>query len=465
MSAENQMTPWESMIAELEGLPPLEQIDKLIDLSVQGVPPAIELFLEHMSSLDPAVHRAMFDRMSRRTDIEFWKLLLEFCATGLWRGMTVTIAPPSSPLNRSLRLQAKALCLSDVSPEVRAAQVEALLDLLDSPERETKYLAAELLGELGTSEAIQKLLRTLDEEDPKAKVAVLNALGKIGGTETLDIIKKHLYHPHKDVHKAAADALGSIGPGAIPVLKEATEDSDDHIRWHAAKALQQIHDERVVPIFISLLDDPNYGVRWLAVEGLASLGEAVVPPLLEKLSKEETNLWFRQSAFQVLNRVAGPELRKRLEKLMDSMKHPESAAMIPLYAKQALDAVSKMHLAKIKAEKKPIREPYAVQQFPAGRFEGEEEVPSLLLPLQFNPYRCYHCGGASPTENPSPADVCPYCGYHLRTCYNCVYYENSGCLLNQPYVISSAVPGNRCPHFRFKKTEIKLQGLAPAEEK
>ncbi len=451
-------TPWEEMVKELAGLTPSEQIDRLIDLAVKGVPPAIELLLEHMSSLDPVVHKAIFDRMSKKADVDFWEILIEFCATGLWKGMTVTIAPPSSPLNRSLRLQTKALCLSKMPPEVKKAQVEALLQLLDSKDAEIRYLAAELLGEMGASEAIQKLLEALETEDPKAKVAVLNALGKIGSPDTLEVIKEHLYHPHKDVHKAAAEALSNIGSDAIPVLKEAASDTDDHIRWHAAKALQHIHDEDVVPIFISLLDDPNYGVRWLAVDGLVSLGEAVIPPLLEELAKGEANLWFRQSAFVVLNRVAGPRLRKHLEPLLESLKHPESTAAVPLYARKALDAISGIELARIKAEKKSIREPYSVTQYPSGKLEAEEEVPSLLLPLQFNPYRCYHCGGASPTENPSPADQCPYCGYHLRTCYNCVYYENSGCLLDQPYVVSSAVPGNRCPHFRFKKTEIKFQG-------
>ncbi len=465
MGAENGITPWESMIEELEGLPPLEQIDKLIDLAVQGVPPAIELFLEHMSSLDPAIHRAIFDRMSRREDPEFWKILIEFCATGLWKGMKVTIAPPSSPLNRSLRIQVKALCLSASAPEVKAAQVEALLELLDSQNAEVRYLAAELLGEMGAAEAIQKLLKTLETEDPRAKVAVLKALGKIGSIETLEVIREHLYHPHKDVHKAAADALSNIGPEAIPVLKEAAEDTDDHIRWHAAKALQQIHDEGVIPIFISLLDDPNYGVRWLAIDGLSSLGEAVIPHILEVLAAGDTNLWFRQSALQVLSRVSGPGMRKILEELLDSLKHPESAGMVPLYARKALESIANMELPRVRAEKKQLKEPYVVPHLSYGKLEAEQEFSSLLLPLRFNPYRCYHCGGASPTENPSPADQCPYCGYHLRTCYNCVYYENSGCLLDQPYVISSAVPGNRCPHFRFKKTEVKLQSVVASGEK
>jgi HEAT repeat protein len=411
-----------------------------------------------MSSLDPKQQSFLFSMLQRQIDENFWKVLTEFSATGLWKGKEVTIAPVKSPLNMNLRLQAKALLLSPLEPEVQEAQERALLSLLTEPNAPARQLAAEVLGEKRVTKAIPLLMGMLEKGSPEDIVAAINALGKIKAIEAITLLAEFMEHPDKDIHRAAADALGEIGAASLEVLRKAAAHDNDHIRWHAAKTLQKIRDERTVPILISLLDDPNYGVRWLAIEGLISLGEGVLPYLLRALQEQEANTWFRESALHVIENVTGPATKRELQDLIESLKHPETALNVPLHAHKALEKLSTRELPPIKVEKKELPEPprfAPASVFPVGQ---TEEMASILHILELKPYRCHHCGGASPTENPSPADRCPYCGYHLRTCYNCVYYERSGCLLNQPYVISSAIPGNRCPYFKFRKTRLPLSG-------
>ena len=448
--------PWETIIESLKQLTVKEQISLIVEMAVAGNPPAIEIFLDQMSSLDPRQQSILFGVLQQQTDEVFWKTMADFSATGLWNGKKVTIAPPTSPLNLSLRLQAKALLLSPAEPEVQATKINALLSLLTEPNAEARRLAAEVLGEKKVTKAVPLLMAMLEREPPGDIVAAISALGKIGAVEAIPMLKEFMHHPDKNVHGAAADALGEIGSPAIDVLREAAAHNDDHIRWHAAKTLQKIRDENVVPIFISLLDDPNYGVRWLAAKGLVALGEGIIPYLLSYMEKEDTSRWFRQSALHVIENVAGPTTKRDLQDLIESLKHSESAMNVPLHAHRALEKLSNREFPPIQVEKKELSEPLRFSPIVPPTEEELEEMPSLLQVLELKPYRCYHCGGASPTENPSPADRCPYCGYHLRTCHNCVYYEKSGCLLNQPYVVSSAVPGNRCPHFKFRKTELSL---------
>ncbi len=453
----DEYLPWEAVIETLKELPAERQLSLIVEMAVAGNPPATEILLEQMSSLDPKQQSFVFGILQRQTDEDFWKVLTKFSATGLWRGKEVTIAPVKSPLNMSLRLQAKALLLSPLEPEVQEAQENALLSLLTESDAPARQLAAEVLGEKRVTRAVPMLLAMLERERPEDVVAAINALGKIGATEAIPLLEKFMEHPHKDIHRAAADALGEIGTPSLEVLRDAASHDNDHIRWHAAKTLQKIRDEKTVPILISLLDDPNYGVRWLATEGLISLGEGVLPYLLESLQKQDTNTWFRESALHVIENVAGPTTKREIQDLIESLKHPEMALNVPIYAHKALEKLSSRELPPIRVEKKELPEPprFAPVPLPA---EEAREMPSLLHVLELKPFRCYHCGGASPTENPSPADRCPYCGYHLRTCHNCVYYERSGCMLNQPYVISSAIPGNRCPYFKFRKTRLPISG-------
>ncbi len=68
-------------------------------------------------------------------------------------------------------------------------------------------------------------------------------------------------------------------------------------------------------------------------------------------------------------------------------------------------------------------------------------------------YICHHCGYPITNIDPSPEDRCPNCGWHLRVCANCQFYDGVSCMLGEPYVMESAIRGNRCPKFKFRPVE------------
>ncbi len=68
-------------------------------------------------------------------------------------------------------------------------------------------------------------------------------------------------------------------------------------------------------------------------------------------------------------------------------------------------------------------------------------------------YVCHHCGYPISNPNPGPDDRCPNCGWHLHVCANCRFFDGITCMLGEPYALSSAIRGNRCPRFVFRAVD------------
>ena len=77
-------------------------------------------------------------------------------------------------------------------------------------------------------------------------------------------------------------------------------------------------------------------------------------------------------------------------------------------------------------------------------------------------YVCHHCGYPITNINPSPDDRCPNCGWHLRVCANCQFYDGVSCMLGEPYVMESAIRGNRCPRFVFRPVDEEKPSVTEA---
>lgn len=73
-------------------------------------------------------------------------------------------------------------------------------------------------------------------------------------------------------------------------------------------------------------------------------------------------------------------------------------------------------------------------------------------------YVCHHCGFTVTNITPSADDRCPRCGWHLRVCANCQFYDGVNCMLGEPYALESAIRGNRCPRFVFRTLPEKKKG-------
>ncbi|NCQ70079.1 MAG: PBS lyase [Microcystis aeruginosa W13-15] len=213
--------------------------------------------------------------------------------------------------------------------------------LKDSPwyGRDTKYSAAELLGEIGNPESIPALSAALDdsenrikgyaEDDIKAikreRKPILNfeldlykeyllrdsaviALGKIGTLEALPTIIRALNYPDW-FRDNAARILGKMNRKqalALPSLISTLSDSEKSVRFWAVKALGEIGigNSETIQALITALNDVK--TRNNAVEALSKINNsAVVSALIETIKNSDGD--FRNYAGIALTKISNPQ--------------------------------------------------------------------------------------------------------------------------------------------------------------
>jgi HEAT repeat protein len=98
--------------------------------------------------------------------------------------------------------------------------------------------------------------------------------------------------PEATEQEIAAQALGRIGKPAVPMLMNALQHRDPHVRKQAAQVLAKIGPEanQAVPLLVAVLDDADPAVRRAATRALGQIGPAAqeaVPALMRSLVQPE----------------------------------------------------------------------------------------------------------------------------------------------------------------------------------
>jgi HEAT repeat protein len=120
--------------------------------------------------------------------------------------------------------------------------IEALVD------PDWRGLAAESLGELGATPAVDSLLRLLGASDPHVRASAATALGKIGSPEALPRLRDMALNDEKPfVRSWAIGALGQLrDPADVELVLPMLLDRSLRVRASAARALGQLGDPRAV---------------------------------------------------------------------------------------------------------------------------------------------------------------------------------------------------------------------------
>lgn len=88
---------------------------------------------------------------------------------------------------------------------------------------------------------------------------------------------------------------------SIPVLLEALNSQNVHVRWGAVQALGEIHDPETASALADMLMDDDIGVRWAATESLIRMGRQSLKPMLENFIKNFDSPWLREGVHHVLH--------------------------------------------------------------------------------------------------------------------------------------------------------------------
>ena len=202
-------------------------------------------------------------------------------------------------LKQSRDVQGLVLALKNRDPKIQYDAAEALGDLGDSRAVEplvtalkndefsgVRWKAAEALSKLG-SPAVPALIGALRHEDDDVRWKAAIALGEIGDPQAVEPLILLLCDEDRFVKSHAALALGSIGEPAVNPLLRALREGDGNLRWGAAIALGKIRDPRAVEPLIRALADKYENVRAESASSLGAIGKPALGPLLRFLKFSE----------------------------------------------------------------------------------------------------------------------------------------------------------------------------------
>jgi HEAT repeat protein len=146
------------------------------------------------------------------------------------------------------------------------------------------------------------------------------------------------------LRRKARQTLVSIGKQGVPQLIPLLKESEDDIRWEAAKTLAEIGDTGAATELVDMLEDHNFGIRWLAAEGLIAIGREALLPVLKALTKCSDSAWLREGAHHVLHDLAGKDLgvKKIVAPVIAALEgiEPEIGVLEPAFA--ALDRLKSL---------------------------------------------------------------------------------------------------------------------------
>ncbi len=219
-----------------------------------------------------------------------------------------------------------------------AKPTQVILQLLDSPDPETRRRGVEMLASMGTEDAAKVLLTVLADGDAGVRESAKDALSRfdareldgavvnvlLGGNprfvagvdDALPVLRETLEpgmlarltgeHTPKLERAAAAYALGRMrSKVATPLLAEYAKSKSSIVAITCAHALYAIGDEGSLRELVALTDSPLVEVRRAALYGMILIGG---PEVLRKITdiasgKTEHDMELRQDAVVLLGYV------------------------------------------------------------------------------------------------------------------------------------------------------------------
>lgn len=175
--------------------------------------------------------------------------------------------------------------------EQRDPKIEEAIQALDHWDSATIVRAAQMLGKRKVQSAIPKLDRLLDEPDSEIQLAALDALGEIGSSQAVDKLIS-MVDSKGEIRYAAISALGRIGDiRAEEILLRQINSDDFRIKAASIDAMQKIPSSLLKNKLFELLQKFTYDpeeIEWSEWNGETVLTSAF-NALLRLITKDDTS--------------------------------------------------------------------------------------------------------------------------------------------------------------------------------
>ena len=324
--------------------------------------PAVVEYLSTAAKLaeDPALHPIAVDglcnaalagsadarhALARSVDdpsVEVRRIVMSCVADGpdpAKNGLAIAAKLVKDPDNEIRADAARVLALDVGKGKPSLGIADALVQLLDDPDREVRVIAIRAVGALGgdapktTSPALAKLFERGDEGE---KLALLRTAKQVGAA---DLVGLAVADSSALVRVAAVDAALGAGLRASATLSAALADADPQVRKAALERLAAQKDKvepAVLDRALSLaVRDPDPELSQLALTTIARVApkDAVVARLHRSLASriERERAQAAAAAIGLVDRDATLSVQL-LEPLLDDPSHDVRVAMLPALA-------------------------------------------------------------------------------------------------------------------------------------
>jgi HEAT repeat protein len=208
-------------------------------------------------------------------------------------------------------------CLSDGSPSVRRAAVEALArqptvdvvgtvePLLRDPDADVRRAVVNVLGGL-RSRRVRQLLTQQAETDPETLVEVVHALGKLSDTTVIPFLAAIFDREGPATKLAIVQALAEIDdPATEPFFVRQLGNPEPTVRRAVVLALAKTRSPNAARQLAPVARDAVEGVRAAVAEALGNLGDPQAHDALTRLA-HDTSRAVAALARQALERIGDP---------------------------------------------------------------------------------------------------------------------------------------------------------------
>ena len=233
--------------------------------------------------------------------VAFWLAMLVGAVFVYFQLPESDAPPPAETLAQDIEprqlsdaeVQALGILLQEEDPDIRKQAVidlgksgndlavQFLVDALNDTDSFVADWAAQMLGQIGDTRAVEPLIHMLETSYRKHEVA--RALGRIGGVRAVGPLIRAMGATEvglggtgRRYQNMAADALVEIGDPSVDPLISALSESDmtADARWGAVEALGKIGDRRAaIGVLIEALRDSDWEVRLSAARSIERFGD------------------------------------------------------------------------------------------------------------------------------------------------------------------------------------------------
>lgn len=225
-----------------------------------------------------------------------------------------------------------------------AFESEQFIEQLDSGSKEERELAAGLLGQLGSTDVGDPLIQALEYDlEPTVKAAAAEALGLVGDSRAVQALLAHFGTSNPVLRNAVVAAITRLADAkAIKGLVGYLKHEDQRVRVLAAHTLGRIHSKTATEQLIKALDDDAFVVREAVVKALGDLGDPRAAAALMRAAADPQKfpqVWVIES----LGKIRSPESTRIVLTAMAShdaeVREAAANALSKLRSKEAAPAL------------------------------------------------------------------------------------------------------------------------------